>query len=1265
MGKQQVEFWFWCIYIMFTILQWNAQSLKAHGNELKKFIYEAENKPDIMCIQETWLTEKMRYSIPGYDIIRKDRIKKGDGNKNPRGGCCIFVRKGLAVSVVPVSHENLEMQMIEVWTGNMSKIFIVNVYNPCVKWENNWLDDIVKKRESKTLICGDFNAHNGLWGSEKTDKNGSIVEEIIDDLNLVCLNTGEGTRLDPITGKFSAIDITLCPPSMAGKCIWEVLKENWGSDHFPIVCSYGIDAYYSKTDSQARWSFQKADWVKFDQCCSERLTFPNELDDINFMYNNFINQITQSANDSIPKTKNNWKNKSSTPWWNEDCKAAVGERKKAMNKLKRNSTPQNLDSYKKAKAHAKRTIIQAKKENWRKFCSSITSDTHTTKIWSNINCINRTKTRNSIPVLKKDQNNLAVTDLDKANMLASSFAQVSSDDNYNDSFRDRKQKMESDYNHLEGKNFVLDEPFSMKELEAAITKANCTTPGKDGISMRLIKKFSPHVLLIMLYIFNVIWEKGICPNAWKEAILTPLPKPGKDHSDPLSYRPIALTSVIGKVMERMINKRILWYLESKNLLDHIQSGFRKTRRTTDHLVSLENSINKGFANKESTVAIFLDIQKAYDMVWRRGVLIKMKAMGICGRTLKWVDSFMSNRVIQVKINGILSDKFITENGVPQGSVISPLLFNIAVSDIPRCIQGINISQFADDIAIWKTSRSIKFATKKVQTGLTDIVNWCNKWGFTLSVPKTVGILFTKKKNIPDLDVKIGNNKVKFKQETKFLGLVFDTKLNWNKHFEYLLDRCKKRLNLLRCMTGHSWGIDGSLLLRLYKALIRPILDYGCEAYDSTCNTNKKSLDTIQYRALKLCTGAIHGTSLRALQIECGEPPLGIRRKFLTDSYGAVIKANPNHPNKHMFCDNWQKHYFFQDENPYLHKPFESRVIDIDFDMMETVYPEFPFWDFQEIKINTSLHNLIQGIEEDHIKREIVIKEINSLWGAAVHIYTDGSLDPKTNKVGCSMVIPAFKVSKKFRLSNNSSIYSAELVAILMALEWIEEVKPTDAIVFSDCKSAITAIGKFDQDNKVILDIQRLYNSLKSQSTNVEIIWIPSHIGIYGNEWADLAAKKASERKNIDINLKLNKAEIKREFKTRLKDNWQKEWDTYPNNNITKKVRPQVCLYMNNWNIPREWEISMHRLRLGKCRQLNDFLYTIGKHPDGKCNLCGIKDNVEHFILECKKYDAQRLELKNDLRKIGVKNLSIGSILGGKTPPVAEIMKFINKCKIKI
>lgn len=231
---------------------------------------------------------------------------------------------------------------------------------------------------------------------------------------------------------------------------------------------------------------------------------------------------------------------------------------------------------------------------------------------------------------------------------------------------------------------------------------------------------------------------------------------------------------------------------------------------------------------------------------------------------RWIDDFLSDRFIQVRVNGLLSDSIEIVNGVPQGSVISPLLFNIMVNDIPIVFEGVNLSQFADDLDLWKTGRNISFLTKKMQVNLNKLSVWCKKWGFKLSPTKTVGVLFTRKRSIPKIVLKLDGVPIKFESNTKFLGVYFDQRLSWAKHVEYIVEKCKSRINVLRCISGISWGANSKLLYMLYRALIRPILEYGCECFASSSKSTLAKLDSVQYKCLKICVGALRGSSLKKI-----------------------------------------------------------------------------------------------------------------------------------------------------------------------------------------------------------------------------------------------------------------------------------------------------------------------------------------------------------------------------------------------------------------
>lgn len=289
------------------------------------------------------------------------------------------------------------------------------------------------------------------------------------------------------------------------------------------------------------------------------------------------------------------------------------------------------------------------------------------------------------------------------------------------------------------------------------------------------------------------------PSFWTHSIVVPLPKPGKDPHRPSSYRPIALTSTMCKLMERIIVNRLTWFCEKYGVFNKFQSGFRKNRCTMDHILYLHHDINNSLCAKAKYLSVFLDIEKAYDMVWREGLLFKLDGIGIDGQMFNWIKSFLSNRTIQVRIGESLSDTYFIENGTPQGSVISPFLFTIMINDITVFKDpNIKFSLYADDLAIWKCGRNMNHLAKSIQLALNEIIVWRGKWGFRMSAAKSVVVPFSRRSERVSLS--LNTNVLAVKNNFKF---IFDSKLSWCDHIEYTYHKCLKRINILKCVSGSS------------------------------------------------------------------------------------------------------------------------------------------------------------------------------------------------------------------------------------------------------------------------------------------------------------------------------------------------------------------------------------------------------------------------------------------------------------------------------
>ena len=280
--------------------------------------------------------------------------------------------------------------------------------------------------------------------------------------------------------------------------------------------------------------------------------------------------------------------------------------------------------------------------------------------------------------------------------------------------------------------------------------------------------------LYLLDFINRTWRESALPAAWRTATINPILKKGKKAGEPRNYRPISLTSSIGKLAERMVNYRLYWWLEKNGILNNSQAGFRRGSRTEDQLFRLTQSVIDGFQEKKDTAAVFIDLQQAYDKIWRKGLLIKMQKLGIDGKMLNWVQAFLSNRTIRTRFDGALSSKLTLEEGLPQGSALSCTLFLIFINDLPELLQ-VSKALFADDLVIWTTDKYPIIARRKLKIALCTICNYCNFWKLKVNEDKTVYTIFTRSTKAKNKSMKLMINGKELKKEDNpvYLGVKLD------------------------------------------------------------------------------------------------------------------------------------------------------------------------------------------------------------------------------------------------------------------------------------------------------------------------------------------------------------------------------------------------------------------------------------------------------------------------------------------------------------
>jgi hypothetical protein len=585
--------------------------------------------------------------------------------------------------------------------------------------------------------------------------------------------------------------------------------------------------------------------------------------------------------------------------------------------------------------------------------------------------------------------------------------------------------------------------------------------------------------LQLLRLFNRIFRNHVFPSEWRKSFLIPILKRGKDPKNPQNYRPISLTNCSCKVLEKMVSKRLIWFLEDKKILSNFQSGFRKNRCTMDNLVYLESHIMEAFSNRQFLISIFFDIKNAYDRTWRRLVIDKMLEFGLKGNIVHFVHNFLQERSFQILMGNLKSSSRIFENGILQGSVLSVVLFILAINDIYKVLEPfIKIVMYCDDLCIFFKGDSITEIQTKIQHALHNIELWSNQTGFEFSKEKTVAMLFTRKYGqIAKPKLTLNSHVIPFVDHHRFLGITLDKKLSWKVHIKEIKAKSFKSMNLIKLLCHPGFGSDQRMLLRILNLFILPILDYGSFLYSTSCKTTLCTLDSILNYGLRLCTGAFKTSPSISLIAESGVLPLYLRRKKQLIKYCIQILSSLEHPLHTKFtCDVSYNKY--NTDKPRYH-PFyiRGKTTLITYNLFAKIDTNskysIPPWNVQNFKVDLSLSYFQKNSTSPTIFRKFYNEALNR-YSNFTKIFTDGSVI--NSKVGCAFLSDIEQ--QKFNLGNLTTIFTAELFAIFRAILSTSQSSNSHFLICSDSLGALQSLGKMYSELPLIQRIQTLItNSL--------------------------------------------------------------------------------------------------------------------------------------------------------------------------------------------
>ena len=1165
-------------------------------------------------------------------------------NSGPHGGSALVIRNEIAHSLLPI---NTELLAVAARLQLSTTLTICSLYLPPNNQINqNDLQNIIAQLPEPFIIMGDLNARSPLWGDTVTNRNGRTVEQLLENSTIDIANTNNPTHYHIQTNSMSYIDLTLCSAGIINQFEWFASRDLYNSDHFPTVIKSEEEINYLSTP---RFKYDAANWNLFKQLAVMPYSI-NDFENTNDAVEAVTKCIIDAAEQSIPKTKGGLFRKC-VPWWNPEIGAARKEKRKLQRQYYRTRLIEHREEFTRARAKFRYLVKQSRQKSWRDYISSINSSTPINKVWAKIDKIRGKHASHRTPMLQNPDGSLITDPHEVGNIFGQSLSTISRG-SQDPEFLQIKRNTAIP-NLIEDRMSEYNLPFTRPEYENAVKLSHNSAPGEDLTHHQMIKSLPEETILFIIALFNKIWNTHCFPNKWKNAIILPFTKPGKDPLMASNYRPISLTSCLCKLMERMVNTRLVWALESRGILNTLQYGFRNGRSTIDVLARIDTDIKTALANNQHTMAIFFDLTKAYDTTWKMGILRTLVNGGIKGNMTVFIRNFLSDRTMKVRIGSSLSNPHPQHEGVPQGSVLSCTLFSLAINSITNNLPiNTNSTLYVDDLCIYSSSHNLRSLERKIQNAANKLSRWSTQHGFTFSHEKSVVMHFHKKRRIfPPPDIHLNRQRLRVVEQTRFLGMIMDRKLSWIPHLKQLKQDCLKSMSLLKSISRKAWGADRQSLLHIYRSLIRSKLDYGCQIYSSANPSSLKMLNSVHNLGIRLSTGAFRTSPTDSLYADSGEPSLEHRREKLSLQLLARILAMPETPSHTSITDPAQDQLF-------ANRPYHNTLGTRTRQTLQALQQEQPkirrSLNYTNCPWTTPVGRQCESISELCKKNTppLILKTAFQHHQDTHHrnetkIYTDGSKSEAGTAFSC--ILPTIQVGR--RIPSASSIFSAELLAIKHALAVTAGSNYTNIVIHSDSKSSLQAIGNQFTKHPIVNDIHSYLRMLCRRGIEICFCWVPSHIGVAGNEAADQKAKSIAESNGFTIDIDLPFKDYYPEFRRWVHAKWKRSWIEAAQTNKLRSIKDSTTPCATSYQRGRQGEVMTARLRIGHTRLTHAHLLLGEERPF--CEDCIVPLTIKHILTECPSYTDERRNT------FGPNEIQMSNILNDNLQNINRVLSCIN------
>ena len=830
----------------FKILHQNINGFVRKLDKVKTFLSDSKNSVNILCLSETHTNstiKKAELEIPNYVLERKDRWK------GKHGGVSMYLRDDVSYRRrEDLEIEGLEILWVEIFVPKSKSLLVCSTYRPpdtskyidknFVEKFNSMLDAISAENR-ETIMCGDYNI------------NYKVSNDHIDLKNLVKMH-GFSQIIKSFTRitKRSRTLIDLFYTTDESKIVESLVYENSVSDHSLIGVNRKSNCkrFIPKTIKTRDYSKYNSTQLKDEL---RQVPWENCLQaDFNTGWNLFKHYITSSIDRHAPiKVKKMRGN--SNPWLTHEIRQLMNTRDYHKRKFKQTDSEIHWESYQRLRNKVNNKLRTAKANHVRKTMRE--SADNANAFWKQIkNCYPTKDSCSPAKSFKVDGKYTSDKSL-IANAFCKFFTNVGSS-LLTSPIVDYTWKVFNIGHYMRKINprshvFKFREVTLQETLKILKSTKSSKATGIDTIPAKVIKEIAEEIAPPLTFLINKSLEHGIFPSAEKIAKITPLYKSG-DRSNTDNYRPISILNIISKVVERVVFDQLSNYLEENNLLSDYQYGFRKKRSTKDAVTKFTDHIRKNMDSSKVTGALYMDLRKAFDTVNHSCLLHKLPYYGILNIEVEWFSSYLFQRSQTVFLDGILSSKEFVTHGVPQGSILGPLLFVLLINDLPNQLQFCNVLMYADDTVLYFSSKCSKEIENCINSDANSVNSWMKENCMILNPKKgkTEFVMYACRTRKDPIKVVVDNNVINQPNMYTYLGVILDSHLNMHAHFQAMYNRISSRTKLLNRIR-HK--ISPIVAATIFRSMIQPLFFYCYPAFGQMSNTWINKFESVTNRARRI------------------------------------------------------------------------------------------------------------------------------------------------------------------------------------------------------------------------------------------------------------------------------------------------------------------------------------------------------------------------------------------------------------------------------